>query len=79
MTTTARASVEVRRVVPCATANPKRGQIGRTGGIDIAAAHGNPAAAGDQCQRTHPGSADSHEVDGARIRGVKQVMLDALM
>ena len=65
-------SGEVSRVMTLRDPNPKGGQVGGTGGIHIAATHGNPTTTRDECQRTHPGSADSHEVNSARIRGVKQ-------
>ena len=63
---------EVGRVVTLRDPNPQGGQVGGTGGIRIAATHGNPTATRDECERTHPGSADSHEVDSALIRGVEQ-------
>jgi hypothetical protein len=63
---------EVTRIVTLEDSGTKRLEVRRSGRIRIATTHGNPTAAGYKCERTHAGSTDSHEVNGAFIRGVEQ-------
>ena len=63
---------QVTRVMPLGDPDAQGGQIGGAGGVSIASTHGNSTATGDECEGAHPGSADSHEVDSALIRGVEQ-------
>jgi hypothetical protein len=63
---------EVSRIVTRQHLGTQGRQVGRTCWIRIAPAYGNPAATGDEGERTHAGSTDSHEVNGALIRGVEQ-------
>jgi hypothetical protein len=48
-------------------------EVGRAARIGIAPAHDDSPPAGDQRERTHAGPADTYEMDGATIRGSKQV------
>jgi hypothetical protein len=63
---------EVGDIVPLRDHRPESTKVRRPRRIHIAATHGNPTATGDECQCTHPGTADSHEVHTAFIRGVEQ-------
>ena len=63
---------QVSRVVPERDRHSQRRQVRCAGGVHVATAHGNAATVRDECERTHPGPADSHEVDSALIRGVEQ-------
>jgi hypothetical protein len=63
---------EVSRIVTFCNADSEGRQICRARWVHVAATHRNSAAAGNQCERTHSRSTDSHEVNGALIRGVEQ-------
>jgi hypothetical protein len=51
------------------------GDILGTRGISIAPADCYSSASRDERQCTHPGAADSHEVDRSGIRGVEEIHL----
>jgi hypothetical protein len=51
------------------------GNVLRAGRIAIAPADCYSPASRDERQSTHPGAADSHEVDRSGIRGVEEIHL----
>jgi hypothetical protein len=63
---------EVTRIVTLEDPGSERLEVRGSGWIRVTATHGNPSAAGYKCERTHASSTDSHEVNGALIRGVEQ-------
>jgi hypothetical protein len=66
-------AVHVRRIVPPQDRDAKRAEIGRAGGIGVAAAHPNPATGRDQRKRAHAGPTDPDKVDRAVIRRAEEV------
>lgn len=64
--------IDMSRVMPLLHPGPKQGHIRGTGWIWITAADRDSTAAGEERQGAHPGTANSHEMNRARIGRVVQ-------
>jgi hypothetical protein len=63
---------QVGWVVPLPDLGAEGHQVGRARRVGIAARDGDSAPAGNERQSAHPRTGDSHEMDRARVGGVKQ-------